>query len=252
MPASDYEVESSRLIAELLDDAVVFSDAGYSASAQSAFLTHAIDALFHGRSAYFAAHLGVSKSQMHGWAKGQVRMSLPRLALTAYCCGCAIADILLGNRVMLSLRPAPHCQRRRLIKRGGRGARRSKDDLCAELDALIRSGRARNATEAAQTIELSLKYLRKNFPDQHALLVGHGHEVFASLRSQATPRGSERTTESAGSNGSENRAAWLRTDGGSSDFWTNREKSLTRDFPWLLVLPTDVVCDICSVTPQTG
>jgi hypothetical protein len=185
MSASDYEVESSRLIAELLDDAVVFSDAGYSASAQSAFLTHAIDVLFHGRSAYFAAHLGVSKSQMHGWAKGRVRMSLPRLSLTAYCC-CAIADILLGNRVMLSLRPAPHCQRRRLIKRGGRGAWRSKDDLCAELDTLIRSSGARNATEAAQSVGLSLKYLRKNFPDQHAFLVGHGREVFASLRSQAT------------------------------------------------------------------
>jgi hypothetical protein len=76
-PASDYEVDSSRLIAELLDDAVVLSDAGYSASAQAAFLTHAIDVLSQGTSAHFAAHLDVSKSQMHGWAHGDVRMSFP-------------------------------------------------------------------------------------------------------------------------------------------------------------------------------
>lgn len=186
VPASDCEVESSRLIAELLDDAVVFSDAGYSASAQSAFLTHAIDVLFHGTSAHFAAHLGVSKSQMHGWANGKVRMSFPRLVLTAYCCGCAIADILLGNRVMLSLRPAPHSQRRRLVKHGRKGARRSKHDLRAELDTLIRSGRATNATDAARAMDLSMKYFRKTFPDQHGFLVRHGRELFDSRRSQAT------------------------------------------------------------------
>jgi hypothetical protein len=144
LPASEFEVETSRLIAELLDDVVVFASVGYSASAQSAFLTHAIGLLFNGTSARFAAHLGVSKSQVHGWVKGSVQMSFPRLMQTAYCCGCAIADILLGNRVMLSLRPAPSEQRRRLIKNGVTGARRPKEDLRAELDALIRSGRAVN------------------------------------------------------------------------------------------------------------
>lgn len=186
IPASDFEVETSRLIAELLDDAVYFSNAGYSATAQSVFLTHAINLLFDERSARFAAHLGISKSQVHGWVKGSVQMSFPRLVQTAYCCGCAIADILLGNRVMLSLRPAPSEQRRRLIQRGGTGAQRPKEDLRAELDALICSGRAINAAEAARAVGISLKYLKKNFPEQQEFLVGHGRELSESLRREAT------------------------------------------------------------------
>ncbi|MDR6202134.1 TniQ family protein [Paraburkholderia graminis] len=186
LPASDYEVESARLIAELLDDAVVFPSAGYSASAQSAFLTHAIDTLFNGRSASFAAHLRVNKSQVHGWVKGQVRMSLPRLALAAYCCGCAIADILLGNKVMLSLRPAPQCQNRRLIAIGGSGAKRPRDDLRRELDELIRDARVTNAAEAAEALGVSSKFLRANFPSEHALLVQSGKELVKSRRKEAT------------------------------------------------------------------
>ncbi|MFM0033934.1 TniQ family protein [Paraburkholderia strydomiana] len=185
LPASDYEVESARLIAELLDDAVVFADAGHATTAQSAFLTHAVDTLFKGKYAPFAAHLRVSKSQLHGWMKGQVRMSLPRLALVAYCCGCAIADILLGNRVMLSLLPAPRCQNRRLIASGGEGAKRPKEDLRRELDELIRDGRVNNATEAARTLEVSSKFLRRNFPIEQALLVQNGKEI-AEARRKAT------------------------------------------------------------------
>ncbi|MGT2469325.1 TniQ family protein [Paraburkholderia terrae] len=185
LPASDYEVESARLIAELLDDAVVFPDAGYSASAQSAFLTHAVDTLFNGKSARFAAHLRVNKSQVHGWVKGQIRMSLPRLALVAYCCGCAIADILLGNKVMLSIRPAPQCQNRRLIASGGDGAKRPRDDLRRELDELIRDGRVTNATEAARALGVSSKFLRENFPGEQALLVQSGRELVKARRKEA-------------------------------------------------------------------
>jgi hypothetical protein len=184
-PASDYEVESARLIAELLDDAVVFPNAGYSASAQSAFLTHAVDTLFNGKSARFAAHLLVNKSQVHGWVKGQVRMSLPRLALVAYCCGCAIADILLGNKVMLSLRPAPQCQNRRLIAMGGAGAKRPRDDLRRELDEMIRDARVTNAAEAARALGVSSKFLRANFPGEQALLVQSGRELVKARRKEA-------------------------------------------------------------------
>ncbi|OLL29339.1 hypothetical protein BTH42_22890 [Burkholderia sp. SRS-W-2-2016] len=186
IPASDFEVETSRLIAELLDDAVYFSNAGYSATAQSVFLTHAINLLFDGVSARFAAHLGISKSQVHGWVKDSVQMSFPRLVQTAYCCGCAIADILLGNSVMLSLRPAPSEQCRRLVLRGGTRARRPNEDLRAELDALIRSGRANNATEAARAVGISLKYLKNNFPEQQEFLVRHGRELSTSLRREET------------------------------------------------------------------
>ncbi|QNB12630.1 TniQ family protein [Paraburkholderia tropica] len=185
-PASDFDVETSRLIAELLDDVVIFSQAGYSASAQTVFLTHAINHLFEGSPARFSAHLGINKSQTHGWVKGTVQMSFTRLVQTAFCCGCAIADILLGNRVVLSLRPMPDEQRRRLTNRRVSGARRANDVVRAELEELIRSGDATNATGAATAVGISLKFLRANFPEQHERLVRLGRERAESVRREAT------------------------------------------------------------------
>jgi len=184
-PASAYEIESAQLVAELLDDAVFFSGRRYEPSAQSAFLIHAIDTLFAGKSAHFAAHLRVGKSQMHGWAEGAVRMSLPRLALTAYCCGCAIADILLGNRVMLSLRPAPHCQDRRLIQMGGTGAKRPKGELQSELAEMMRGAGVKSAADVAKAIGISMKFFRNEFPQEHAAAVQQGRDLTTTLRDEA-------------------------------------------------------------------
>ncbi|MBC8642739.1 TniQ family protein [Caballeronia sp. EK] len=185
LPASEYEIESARLIAELLDDAVFFSGLRYESSAQSTFLVHAIDSLFAGKSAQFAVHLGVGKSQVHGWVKGKVRMSLPRLALTAYCCNCAIADILLGNRVLLSQRAAPECQDRRLLQAGGTGAKRPKDELRSELGEMIRAGATRSAAEAAKAVGISVKFFRKEFPSEHAAAVQQGRDLATALRDEA-------------------------------------------------------------------
>lgn len=185
LPASEYEFESARLIAELLDDAVFFPGLRYVPSAQSAFLVHAIDTLFAGKSAHFAEHLRVGKSQVHSWVKEDVRMSLPRLALTAYCCGCAIADILLGNRVMLSPRSAPECQHRRLLQEGGTGAKRPKDELRSELAEMIRSGVTKSAAEAAKAVGISVKFFRKEFPSEHAAAVQQGRDLAKALRDEA-------------------------------------------------------------------
>ncbi|WP_143327028.1 hypothetical protein [Paraburkholderia hospita] len=130
-------MNAARLVAELLDDAVVFPDLGYSASAQTSFLNHATETLFKGVPAFFAAHLRVSKSQMHGWIHGEVQMSLPRLVLTAYCCNCAVADIMLGNNVMLSLHAAPSSEKRNIVTQTRAGAKRPHEQLREELDALV-------------------------------------------------------------------------------------------------------------------
>ncbi|CAB3704192.1 hypothetical protein LMG22037_03673 [Paraburkholderia phenoliruptrix] len=184
VPASEYEIESARLIAELLDDAIFFPGLSYVPSAQSAFLVHAIDALFAGKSAHFAAHLRVGKSQVHAWVKGKVRMSLPRLALTAYCCGCAIADILLGNRVMLSRRAAPECQDRRLLQMGGTGAKRPKSELRSILGELICGGTVNSAAEAAKAVGISEKFFRREFPLEHAAVKQQGRDLVTTLRDE--------------------------------------------------------------------
>jgi hypothetical protein len=141
--------------------------------------------LFAGKSAHFAAHLGVGKSQVHAWVTGKVRMSLPRLALAAYCCDCAIADILLGNRMMLSRRAAPECHDRRLLKAGSTGARRPKDELRSELGEMIRAGATRGASEAARAVGISEKFFRKEFPSEHAAAVQQGRDLAKAFRDEA-------------------------------------------------------------------
>ncbi|CAG9226007.1 conserved hypothetical protein [Paraburkholderia sabiae] len=175
-PATEYEMNAARLVAELLDDAVVFPTMGYSASGQSAYLTHAVDTLFDGMAMNLAAHLRVSKSQVHGWITGKIRMSLPRLVLTAYCCGSSVADILLGNRVMLSARPAPVCQSPWLTSAPRSSTRRTDDELKNELTGMVATGQARDATDASRMLGVSLKYFKKSFPAEHALLVQRGKE----------------------------------------------------------------------------
>lgn len=175
-PASEYEINAARLVAELLDDAVVFPAMGYSASSQSAYLTHAVDTLFDGMAMNLAAHLRVSKSQVHGWITGKIRMSLPRLVLTAYCCGSSVADILLGNRVMLSARPAPVCQSPWLSSAPRSLPRRTDDELKNELTAMVANGQARNATDASRRLGMSLKYFKKSFPAEYAFLVQRGKD----------------------------------------------------------------------------
>lgn len=112
-------------------------------------------------------------------------MSLPRLALAAYCRGCAIADILLGNRVMLSLRAAPECQDYRLLQAGGTGAKRPKDELRSELGKIIRAGATRSAAEAAKAVGISVKFFRKEFPCEHAAAVQQGSDLAKALQDDA-------------------------------------------------------------------
>jgi len=86
---------------------------------------------------------------------------------------------------MLFLRPAPQGQNRRLIASGGEGAKRSKDDLRTDLDDLIRESSVTNATEAAKALGVSMKFLRRSFPSEHALLVQRGSELVKARRKEA-------------------------------------------------------------------
>jgi hypothetical protein len=126
--ASGFDVEISRIIADLLEDTLVFPRPSLERSAQSAFLEYAADTLFDGKAAHLAKHIGVNKSLMHASLKGTENINLHRLALIAYCCNCAIADILLGNKVRVSLRARPSNAPNQLLNRrscAGREKRRS-------------------------------------------------------------------------------------------------------------------------------
>ncbi|CAN0626368.1 protein of unknown function [Burkholderia multivorans] len=98
---ANYEkVVCARLVAELLDD-IHHPGVFVESHSTVAFLRYTAKKLFYGQAAHLAKHIGIGKSELHGWMTGKYRPSLPRLVLVAYCCGCGISDVLLANKVKL-------------------------------------------------------------------------------------------------------------------------------------------------------
>jgi hypothetical protein len=181
--ATNYESSAARLVANLLDDAHAFPEMQFSDSAQSAFLNYLIGEQFDGHSAALAEHLRLGKSQVHGWRHG-IRMSLPRLALVAYCSGCEIADIILGNKIHLTLCPAPIGEPRKIIAPGCTGAKRSSEELKAAVALCVSNEEIRSGAAAAKALQVSVKFLRREFPTEHALFVSRGVEHAITTREE--------------------------------------------------------------------
>ncbi|MBB5400529.1 TniQ family protein [Paraburkholderia youngii] len=174
-PATCEQSRMARMAADLLDDVHHHPDVFAGNCNPAPFLRFATDTLFGGVAMNFAQHLGVGKGELSNWMNGNVRPSLPRLLLIAYCCGCAVSDVILGNKVMLrrvtcSSTPAALTPRRR------NGAGRPKEVLLTELQAIVHSGAVRNASEAADHLGVSDKHLRRLAPTLQGMLVQRGAE----------------------------------------------------------------------------
>jgi hypothetical protein len=170
--ASKYEVEIARLVAELLED--ISRIGAQKTSLLSAFLTHGADVLFDGNAAALARHLGLSKSQVHGWMHQGILASLSGVARIAYSFECTMADVLLGNKAKLRLRQGRKLPRGlfRFSRRVGHKTPHGK--LLASLSKFMKKHPDACAQDAANHLEVSAKFLRKNFPMQNVALVEAG------------------------------------------------------------------------------
>ncbi|MFM0499043.1 TniQ family protein [Paraburkholderia caffeinilytica] len=178
VPASDFEIEIARLIAELLDDSTRCPELRFSASAQSRFLQHAADDFFNGKAAVLGRHFRVDKGQIFGWMRKGVRISLPRLAVIAYSCRCRIADVISGTWVApSSLRQQPDDHQTKVLERKRNLYKAPSERKRAEVRRLLDSGEATDAADAARRLNLSYKTLREHFPTEHAQFVHDGQEL---------------------------------------------------------------------------
>jgi hypothetical protein len=133
----------------------------------------------------------VGKSLMHEWINGAASISLHRLALIAYCCNCAIADVLLGNKVMLSLRARPSDEPAHLLNRRSCVGRKSDVEMKEAMRRALRSGQALTGYQMADELLTSPKYLRVNFPEEYAAVVAAGREERKSAVLERTRRFTE-------------------------------------------------------------
>jgi hypothetical protein len=97
------------------------------------------------------------------------------LVLIAYCCGCGVSDVLLGNRVLLT-KVRQTVDARCLAKRQRNGSAKSQEELLAELEKIVDSGVASNLCSAARLLDISEKFLHRLAPDIAARLVTIGKE----------------------------------------------------------------------------
>jgi hypothetical protein len=170
--ASRYNVEIARLVADSLED---ISRINVQETSQTAaFLVHAKNVLFDGNAAALSRHLGLSKSQVHDWMTGENLTSLPGVARIAYSFECTMADVLLGNEPILRLRQGYNPQRGlfRLARRTGHKTPHGK--LLTSLSRFIKNHIDASAQDAANHLEVSIKFLRRNFPKQNEVLVRSG------------------------------------------------------------------------------
>ncbi|MEX3639613.1 TniQ family protein [Paraburkholderia sp. BR14320] len=176
--ARPHEIRIGWLVAELLDHANLHPNSFSHAPAIPAFIRHAIEVLFKGSLADFSRHLEVPSSQLHNYMTGKTRPTLPWIVLIAYCCGCTVSDVLNGTKSILTKRAFPPLKEVVLVRRTGRegGKKKPKTVLIAELNKLIKSGTVTCRKEAADTLAISVSYLRRLAPTQAAFLVERGKQ----------------------------------------------------------------------------
>jgi hypothetical protein len=168
-PARPESIRNSVLVSNLLDDIQydpnVFAEFSYDTPS---FLWHVTDSMFDGVPCYFANHLGVTKSALHGWMSGKVHPSLPNLLLIAHCVDCGLTDILLSNKVGL--------QKIKPFNRPAKAPRRVREQVS---DEAIHSALANSldnndnlcASEIARRLGVGVKRMRRVAPEQWNALV---------------------------------------------------------------------------------
>ncbi|TCG03061.1 hypothetical protein BZM27_51280 [Paraburkholderia steynii] len=177
--ASEEQVQSAGLVAELLDDVHQYPDAFANGGAPGDFLQHAISTLFDGDAEKFADHVGIDMASLcnwrYYWRSKNIYPCLPRLLRLAYCCGCAISDVILGNKVMLKRVYQPSNNYR--VMWLNHGTAKTSRDLLTRLNEVFESEPTLNLSQVAQVLEVSQSFLRRLAPDITALIVQRGKEA---------------------------------------------------------------------------
>jgi hypothetical protein len=99
--ASEEQIRSAHLVAELLDEINQCPEKFANANWTSEFIEHATNTLFNGKLARLAKYLG-NKRILNNCRYLRRPISLPLLTTIAGRCGCKISDVVLRQRVKIN------------------------------------------------------------------------------------------------------------------------------------------------------
>ncbi|MEX3929158.1 TniQ family protein [Paraburkholderia sp. BR10936] len=166
--ASNYEIEASKKVSGLID---YLSIETYTKSSLPDFLSYVTHNFFDGNSAALARHLGISKSQIHGWMNDAILPSLAFVTRLSYAFDCTIVDILSANTVGIRLHHGRKFCRRLFDLARRVGYKVPREELLASLATFLMFNPNSNAIDAARHLDVSPKFLRENFPEKNEALV---------------------------------------------------------------------------------
>ncbi|MHB9838291.1 TniQ family protein [Paraburkholderia terrae] len=167
--ASAYDVRIAMLVAELLEDVVRIK--GQELTALSVFLRHAAETLFSGCTVRLAEYINIGKAHVHEWLHCGVIPSLAGIARIAHCFNCAMADVLLGNHIKLELRRLEKLPLGLYGQARQKGHTTSASELRTVLTSFVEENPVASARVVADHLQVSTKFLRKNFPEVNARIV---------------------------------------------------------------------------------
>jgi transcriptional regulator with XRE-family HTH domain len=164
------QVRLARVVQALLADPR-FDQGGWNASNDHSgtFLKSAAIRHFQGKSAQLARALGLSKSALHGWMKGNHRPALALLVGVADRTGCSVADILDGRADDTHLPGGRIVRPRR--KTSLRVMRAQRETMTQQLASILCDPVPVALLHVARQLEVNCDYLRDRYPEQSAAIV---------------------------------------------------------------------------------
>jgi hypothetical protein len=178
--APRHMVETSTLVAELLDDIHEGPDIFELGSSAPRFLAHAAESLDGGLMAQQAKRLEMSEGKLRAWMAETNRPSLLELTQVARVFECSISDILLGNKILfrantvpLNITPRPTNKRVQSVR---------DEDLSEKVLETLRSQECTDPADVAEGFGVSKRHLRKAAPEAYATLVEHCAEAGSERR----------------------------------------------------------------------
>jgi hypothetical protein len=173
--ATEKQMRSAQLVAELLDEVHQCPEKFLNAYRTKEFIQHAADTLFNGNIARLAKYLGNQAALDNCCARGR-QISLPMLTTIADRCGCKISDVLLKSDMKLCR--VYESANTSIVLYRHRGIRTFKTShaLIVELERLDSHGLLKNLSHACRLLDVSKNCIQKLAPDFATMLVHRGQK----------------------------------------------------------------------------
>jgi transcriptional regulator with XRE-family HTH domain len=161
--ADDLEIQRAQLVADfIVERKLVEGLSDPSKIAITKFLKYIIDNYTNGIASKTGKRLGVSKSMMSEWLKGNHTPRFPQILNIAQACGCSICDVYLGNiNEVKEFYIPPDSDKFKTVRRPKKMAYKAVTEN--RLKAFVTEENPKSLSQVAAEIDVCTRFLTGNF-----------------------------------------------------------------------------------------